>query len=703
MPAALSYPGVYVEEIPSGVRTIVSVPTSVTAFVGRTSKGPVSEATDITSWQDFERKFGGLWQDSQLSFAVRDFYLNGGSRAVIVRLFNSAHSEEEITANKAAITAAKATIDDLKNKISSAGLDTGQKVRDAFHTTFGDKSDSPDKDTIWGKVNKAQNAFDAADKEATDNPDNKEKKDARNSAKAKLDAENTGLNAAIAMKAEIESLPNDTKDAQIISNKIKNAEAEASKTLPTALPTDRRELNLANLTFEAKTPGKWGGYLQLIATPVITKPDEDKVFNLTITNTSPGGASETFLNLSTKGGSPRRVDKVLENESNLLRWKGTWVPTTFPDFTNGIGDAKALGDEVGTAFLNLKEARKTHPNPKETTTEEDAYKDAKKKALESVSDGNDLQSTTFLPNPPDPENDNLGLSALEQLYQRDGIFNLLCIPPYKTDPAAEEYVDVGVIAAAAAYCEERRAMLIVDPPQGWKTIDNATLGFSSKTDDIGTRSPNAALFFPRIKQANPFRDNQIEEFAPCGVVAGIFARTDTERGVWKAPAGIEASLKGVNSLKTPMTDLENGLLNPLGINCLRHFPVYGKVVWGARTLQGADGFASEWKYIPVRRTALFIEESLYRGTKWVVFQPNDEPLWAQIRLAVGAFMHDLFRQGAFQGKSKNDAYYVKCNNETTTQSDINRGIVNIEVGFMPLKPAEFVVLRLQQMAGQIEV
>jgi phage tail sheath protein FI len=152
-----------------------------------------------------------------------------------------------------------------------------------------------------------------------------------------------------------------------------------------------------------------------------------------------------------------------------------------------------------------------------------------------------------------------------------------------------------------------------------------------------------------------------------------------------------------------MTDLENGLLNPLGINCLRHFPVYGKVVWGARTLEGADGFASEWKYIPVRRTALFIEESLYRGTKWVVFEPNDEPLWAQIRLAVGAFMHNLFRQGAFQGRSPREAYFVKCDSETTTQNDINLGIVNIDVGFMPLKPAEFVVLRLQQMAGQIEV
>ena len=144
------------------------------------------------------------------------------------------------------------------------------------------------------------------------------------------------------------------------------------------------------------------------------------------------------------------------------------------------------------------------------------------------------------------------------------------------------------------------------------------------------------------------------------------------------------------------------MLNPLGINCLRTFPVYGNVCWGARTLDGADALASEWKYVPVRRFALFLEESLYRGTKWVVFEPNDEPLWAQIRLNVGAFMHNLFRQGAFQGTTPREAYLVKCDKETTTQTDINNGIVNILVGFAPLKPAEFVIIKIQQLAGQIE-
>jgi phage tail sheath protein FI len=187
-----------------------------------------------------------------------------------------------------------------------------------------------------------------------------------------------------------------------------------------------------------------------------------------------------------------------------------------------------------------------------------------------------------------------------------------------------------------------------------------------------------------------------------GTIAGVFARTDATRGVWKAPAGIEAALRNVPDLDYKLTNEQNGVLNPLGLNCLRNFDVYGNVCWGARTLEGADQQASQWKYVPVRRIALFIEESLFRGTQWVVFEPNDEPLWAQIRLNVGAFMHNLFRQGAFQGTTPREAYLVKCDSETTTQDDINRGIVNILVGFAPLKPAEFVIIRIQQLAGQVE-
>lgn len=241
-------------------------------------------------------------------------------------------------------------------------------------------------------------------------------------------------------------------------------------------------------------------------------------------------------------------------------------------------------------------------------------------------------------------------------------------------------------------------MLLVD------CADNATLATlqNGPAGLTGVDGVNAAFYFPWLNAPDPSLGNRLRAFPPCGFIAGIYARTDSARGVWKAPAGTEASVTGAASVTVPLTDKENGVLNPQAINCLRNFSVYGIVAWGARTLNGNDQQASEWKYISVRRTALFIEESLYRATKWVVFEPNDEPLWAQIRLNIGAFMHDLFRKGAFQGTTPRDAYFVKCDKETTTQNDVNLGVVNILVGFAPLKPAEFVVIQLQQMAGQIQ-
>ncbi len=307
-------------------------------------------------------------------------------------------------------------------------------------------------------------------------------------------------------------------------------------------------------------------------------------------------------------------------------------------------------------------------------------------------DGGPLRKSDFIG--AGKEKTNKGLYALNKA----DLFNLLCIPGYKETGLGVD-VDKEVISTAAKYCEVRRAMLLLDSPVSWRTKADAKSGIAL---GVGTTSRNAALFFPRLRQPNPERNNQKEDFGPSGVVAGVFARTDAQRGVWKAPTGLEATLIGVPELAVPLTDAENGELNPLAVNCLRNFPGIGKVLWGARTLAGSDEAASEWKYIPVRRTALFIEESLYRGLKWVAFEPNGEPLWAQIRLNAGAFMNGLFRNGAFQGRTLKEGYFVKCDAETTTQNAINLGVVNIIVGFAPLKPAEFVVIKIQQMAGQIE-
>jgi phage tail sheath protein FI len=282
--------------------------------------------------------------------------------------------------------------------------------------------------------------------------------------------------------------------------------------------------------------------------------------------------------------------------------------------------------------------------------------------------------------------DRKGIYALEDV----DLFNLLVLPGVG---------DSGVLSDAAAYCKERRAFFIIDAPEGVKTAADAVKLISGTALP---KSDHAAAYYPWVSIPDPLNNGKPLTVPPSGTVAGVFARSDAERGVWKAPAGTEANLIGVQGVEYRLTDGENGSLNPLGLNSLRLFPVYGPVVWGARTLRGADQMTSEYKYIPVRRLALFLEESLFRAIQWVVFEPNDEPLWAQIRLNVGAFMNGLYRQGAFQGKSAREAYLVKCDRETTTQDDINRGVVNILVAFAPLKPAEFVVLKIQQLAGQIQ-
>jgi phage tail sheath protein FI len=270
---------------------------------------------------------------------------------------------------------------------------------------------------------------------------------------------------------------------------------------------------------------------------------------------------------------------------------------------------------------------------------------------------------------------------------RIDLFNLVCVPGLVHAPT---------LARLQAECRRRRAFLIIDADPQATVASMVSAGTRGLAGEDGTFS---AIYFPWLRAVDPAQGGRVRDFPPCGFVAGVMARTDGSRGAWKAPAGSEASLAGALALSVPISDAQNSRLNPLGVNCLRTLPERGTVVWGARTLHGQDDRASEWKYIPVRRTALFIEESLHRGTRWMVFEPNDERLWAQVRSNVGTFMHDLWRQGVLQGSRPREACFVKCDRETMTQDDIDNGIVNILVGFAPLKPTEFLVLRIQQHAA----
>lgn len=279
-----------------------------------------------------------------------------------------------------------------------------------------------------------------------------------------------------------------------------------------------------------------------------------------------------------------------------------------------------------------------------------------------------------------------GLHALTE----DDAFNLLCLPD-----ASNSDNPSGIYEAAIKLCQERRAFLLVDPPASVNTAAAASAWIAA----LGLTEPDGAAFFPRLSMTDDLNGGAARTFAPSGVVAGLYARNDALHGVWKSPAGAGMTLTGVLGLACPLTDAENDQLNALGLNCFRIFPQHGAVLWGARTLAGADTTGSQYKYVPVRRTALFIESSILTGIMWVVFEPNGEPLWAQLRLSVGSFMQQLFRQGAFQGNTPSQAYFVKCDREIMTQTDVDSGVVTILVGFAPLRPAEFVILRLSQRVG----
>jgi phage tail sheath protein FI len=413
------------------------------------------------------------------------------------------------------------------------------------------------------------------------------------------------------------------------------------------------------LTVTAENEGLWakdyGIAIKNRSDP--SNPTDTHRFTLSVVYVKPGGNTETlvesFENLSVSKNDPRFAETVINNTSLFIKVAvdpaaaAPPADTPAPTVANPTPSPKLAGGLDGDVLT-----------PNNAAFENALYQ---------------------LPSGPGALN----------LLDRVDLFNLLCVPGE---------TNVTFLAALEAYCRDHRAVLIADCPQD-ATFDSLKGGPDAQI--TGDDAINAAFYFPWVNAPDPFHQNLPNKFPPCGFVAGLYAKTDTNRGVWKAPAGTEASLTGVSSVTQTLTDKENGVLNQQAISCIRNFKVYGTVIWGARTLRGNDEIGSEWKYVPVRRTALYIEESLFRGTQWVVFEPNDEPLWAQIRLNVGAFMQNLFRQGAFQGKTPQDAYFVKCDKETTTQNDINLGVVNIIVGFAPLKPAEFVVIQIQQIAGQI--
>ncbi|MGH8071778.1 MAG: phage tail sheath C-terminal domain-containing protein [Candidatus Entotheonellia bacterium] len=522
----------YIEEIPSGVRTIVGVATSVAAFVDFFARGPMNKAVQIFNMGDFEREFGGLDTRSEASYAIQQFFLNGGTEAWVVRVA------------------------------------------------------SPDP-------------------------------------------------------------PNAPTKAQVFIDDV---------TTVAPLTTEAAATAAATLVVTAISEGQWSNNLRVRVdsnTPTVGE------FNLFISEYATVGSrttlarQEVFRNLSMLSAQTNFVEKVV-NEPNsgskLVRVAASTVPNAPPPLVNETlsGLHPPSGPTVpASSSINVTIGGIAPPNP--LTLSFPAGPPARPLTVIAPV----LEAAIRAALPANPAFAGATVNV---------VGNGLHVLAGPTTPA-----DVIMFTGATADA----LLLTTTATANSQEYPLGSLGITATAQLFGVAGmdgvpPNATAIIGNFNSKTGI--HALED-------AGLCARIDSARGVWKAPAGTEATLRNVTELEDVLTDPENGNLNPLAINCLRNFPIYGNICWGARTIEGADQQASEWKYLPVRRLALFLEESLYRGLKWVVFEPNDEPLWSQIRLTVGAFMQNLFRQGSFQGQTPKEAYFVKCDKETTTQNDINLGNV----------------------------
>ncbi|MFI6879975.1 phage tail sheath family protein [Streptomyces sp. NPDC050400] len=610
-----TYPGVYVEELPSSVRTISTVTTSVTAFVGHTRRGPLNQPVRITSFAEFERRFGGLSAQSAVGYAVHQFFGNGGTVAVIVRVTKAG-------SGKAACVTLESTEGHSECPVLEVHAKEPGHWGDGLRIAVDHDTACPDDEfnlRVYDARGGAREAFTGLSMDAAHG-------------RYAPTVVNSG-SALIRVDVVGEGRPD---PSGTVSKPFGQELPDLAVDLTVKIGEVEREFTLYDPDCDGEAPCTVTELALLLERKLRALPDAPGKHAFAGVEVTAFGRRVQVVAGST---DPDDVVRFVGECANDLGLEGSVNPPVFPLAGGEDGEAPGPRDLIGS------------------------------------------------------EADKSGIQAL----RGEDDVNLLVLP----ELAAYENTDeaITVVSAAQRLCAERRIFLLVDAPNSWGSVDAARAGLAA-FDQV--RGNHAGLYFPQLQLTDPLT-GRLRSFPPSGAVAGVFARTDAERGVWKAPAGTEARLAGVHSLAVKLTDRESGLLNPLGVNCLRTFPLIGPTVWGARTLEGSDALDSEWKYVPVRRLALHVEESLQRGLQWVVFEPNDENLWQQIRLGASSYLHNLFRQGAFKGGTPREAYFVKCDHDTTTDEDIANGVVNVLVGIAPVKPAEFVIVKIQQTSGQFEL
>lgn len=694
--ANYTFPGVYILELSSPVHTITAAPTSIAAFVGYTMSGIDNRAQAIFSYGDFQRLYGGLASNSEVSYAVQQFYAiaGSGSQAYVVRTPMHYTSPTAVVYAEVAFGAGQGGSALTFSALSSGQWANGQLLIDvdviglnlvtanggdpfSFNLTITNlTSGSNEYFPLLTLNNNAQNYVVNV---VNDIDNGSQLVSVAASLPATLTTANTLPESGVIGAA---LAPTTVANGPTLLETV-NAAIGGSGTSTTASGDFEILMNMPNFTptsVTAKVFSKGAPIPQTVqglATQLQTALNSQlavvaKGAYVTCT-TAPGTAAGSFS---------IRVNATLPNAPDII--------VAFAAPGTPLGDASVgLGLSAGQATANVAHyALGSSFRNTATITNYTSTPAAKPDTLPT--------STELIGDP----GSFTGIYALTKIPA----FNLLSIPEAARalpgSPNSPNSTNINgplIYSAAISLCDQMRAMLLVDPPPNVLTVAGAV---DWKSSSIGVVDPNGAAFWPRLRLIDQL-SSQMRTFAPSGVVAGVIARADgINRGPWVAAAGISATLNGVQNMTYIMSDAEQGQLNPLGLNCFRNFPIYGSVLWGARTLVGADAMANQWKYLPVRRTALFLELSLYQGTQWAVFSPNDERLWAALRLNIGSFMQTYFQLGAFQGQTPADAFFVKCDSETTTQTDIDNGVVNVLVGFAPLIPAEFVVIQIQQFAGQ---
>jgi phage tail sheath protein FI len=639
-------PGVYIREAPPTIRPVAQVATSIAVFIDYFSEGPMNQAIDVFGLADFERVFGGLDRLSEGSYAITQFFLNGGTHAIVIRVAGTDAGVPAIAAKSHVLNKSGGTVV-LGLAAANAGA-WGNNLRFAIEPT-----DDPSSFNVsivrYADATKAPPIAIANERHVNLSMD----PNSPRYCKSVLAAKSLLVHPILVTGLDIPP-PVGTIGAGV-----------------TAAPLT---LNSKDLTFTLGTTG--GEKITLSTSGTTTLANvRDAISAALRTQAGLGGIDVQLVTDPTSTTTPK---------AKRLWFRNTRRDRAFnPKDTITVAGSAISGLGLSSPSVNIQEY----------VFGTTAAVGAQAVSTPDSATGGDIGTNGVPPTASDIIGQRAAQTGLYALERAD-LFNIVCVPgaalldtPGKMDEVYSEII---------AYAQERRAFVLVDA--GSDVGADAVRGPRDFMDaHAQLRSDNSAFYFPDVRIPDPLDDYRLSDRGASGTIAGLYAATDAKFGVWKTPAGIEAVLRGVPELAVKLTDGQQGALNPLGINCLRNFPIYGNVCWGGRSLNGADAMASPWKYVAIRRLALMIEESLFRGTKWVVFEPNDEPLWSRIRLNVGNFMMGLFRQGAFQGDTPSKAFFVKCDGETTTANDRNLGIVNIQVGFAPLKPAEFVVITIQQI------